>query len=186
MNSTSESLLRRLRFGTDAGAWSQFTDLYTPLLYYWLRKKHLTEADAADVVQEVFCLLLKKLPEFEYDKAGTFRGWLRTVALNKLNEMRRRKQLPTDGCLSESDPVAAPEDNHFWDVEYRLQLVERASEMIRDEFSPQTWNLYREYVKAGREPDDVANQFGVKVAEVYRAKSRIVSRLRRLLDGALD
>ena len=186
MNSTSESLLQRLRFGADPGAWRQFTDLYTPLLYYWLRKKHLSETDAADVVQDVFCLLLKKLPEFEYDKAGTFRGWLRTVALNKLNEMRRRKQLPMEGELSESDAVAAPEDNHFWEVEYRLQLVDRATEMIRDEFSPQAWDLYREYVKAGREPDEVASQFGVKVAEVYRAKSRIVQRLRVLLDGALD
>jgi len=35
MNTTSVSLLERLRQPTAQQAWQRFVDLYTPLLYYW-------------------------------------------------------------------------------------------------------------------------------------------------------
>src|SRR5690242_15425848 len=86
MHSTSGSLLERLRQPNEQEAWNRFADLYTPLLYYWLRRLGLAENDAADLVQEVFVVLLAKLPTFEYQKDGTFRGWLRTLTINKYRE----------------------------------------------------------------------------------------------------
>ena len=186
VSSTSISLLQRLRSGKDQAAWRQFTDLYTPLLFYWLKKRGLAEADAADVIQEVFLLLTKKLPQLEYDRGKTFRGWLRTVTLNKLNELRRRKQLPINAELSDVDCVAAPEDNEFWEVEYKRQLLEQAENSIQAEFSQQSWDIYREYVKRDRPPKEVAQQFGVKEYEVYRAKSQILQRLRIFREGMLE
>jgi hypothetical protein len=38
---------------------------------------------------------LVKLPEFRYDRHGSFRAWLRTVTLNKWRENLRRRRLPT-------------------------------------------------------------------------------------------
>ncbi len=35
MESTSSSLLLRLRRPGEEAAWQRFIDLYTPLLYYW-------------------------------------------------------------------------------------------------------------------------------------------------------
>src|SRR5665811_132490 len=40
-------------------------------------------------VQDVFTVLVRKLPAFRYDPHKTFRGWLRTVALNKWRDNRR-------------------------------------------------------------------------------------------------
>lgn len=186
VSSTSISLLQRLRSGVDQAAWRQFTDLYTPLLYYWLKKRGLAEADTADLIQEVFLLLMKKLPEFQYDQGKTFRGWLRTVTLNKLNEQHRRKQLPINAGLSGVESFAIPEDDEFWEVEYKRQLLEQAENSIEPEFSQQTWEIYREYVKRDRPPKEVALQFGVKEYEVYRAKSQILQRLRVFLEGMLE
>ncbi|HEV3262134.1 MAG TPA: sigma-70 family RNA polymerase sigma factor, partial [Gemmataceae bacterium] len=81
MPTTSASLLERLRQPGDQAAWSRFVQLYTPLLYSWARQVRLQHQDAADLVQEVFAVLIRKWPEFSYDPQKSFRSWLRTVML---------------------------------------------------------------------------------------------------------
>jgi RNA polymerase sigma-70 factor (ECF subfamily) len=61
MHTTSGSLLQRLRQPADRESWPKFVRLYTPLTYYWARRTGRQEADAADLVQEVFTVLVKKL-----------------------------------------------------------------------------------------------------------------------------
>ena len=46
---TRLSLLVRLRDARDDGAWSQFVDLYAPLVFGFARKHGLQDADAADL-----------------------------------------------------------------------------------------------------------------------------------------
>ena len=41
MDTTSVSLLERLRQPTQHEAWTWFVDLYTPLIYYWARRAGL-------------------------------------------------------------------------------------------------------------------------------------------------
>jgi len=90
MATTSSSLLERLRQPEATEAWQRFVHLYTPLLYYWARGTGLPEHDAADLVQDVLVVLVQKLPEFRYDAGQSFRGWLRTITLNKWRERCRR------------------------------------------------------------------------------------------------
>ena len=61
MHTTSISLLERLKLPAAQESWKRFVDLYTPLLFYWARRLGLQEADAADLVQDVCALLVKKL-----------------------------------------------------------------------------------------------------------------------------
>jgi RNA polymerase sigma-70 factor (ECF subfamily) len=186
MNTTSASLLDRLRQPEQTAAWERFVELYTPLLYDWARRMGLQETDAADLVQEVFALLLQKLPGFTYDRHGSFRGWLRKVTLNKWRELQRRRPLPAiDGAAlaAQADPGTA---DTFWEAEYRQHLVGRVLELIRAEFQPATWQAFWECVVAGRPAADVARQHGLSLNAVYLAKSRVLRRLRRELDGLMD
>ena len=64
MNTTSVSLLGRLRQPEDQEAWRRFVHLYSPLLYYWARSVKLPAADAADLVQEVLLIVVEKMPQF--------------------------------------------------------------------------------------------------------------------------
>lgn len=50
---TRLSLLVRLCDARDDGAWSQFVDIYAPLVYGYARKHGLQDADAADLTQDV-------------------------------------------------------------------------------------------------------------------------------------
>jgi RNA polymerase sigma-70 factor (ECF subfamily) len=70
MHTTPASLLERLRLPEERAAWSRLVQLYTPLLFYWARRAGLQDADAADVVQDVFAVLVQKLPTFAYDRVG--------------------------------------------------------------------------------------------------------------------
>ena len=65
---TPASLLFRLRSFEESASWGRFVDLYTPLLFHWAQQLGQQESDRADLVQDVFLILWRKLPEFEYDK----------------------------------------------------------------------------------------------------------------------
>src|SRR5262245_6513796 len=104
MVTTSDSLLERLR-RPDCNAWVRFVQLYTPLLHRWAGQLGLQDADAADLVQDVFSILVQKLPEFVYDPARSFRGWLRTVLIHRWHNWPRRGAVPLSADLPISDPA---------------------------------------------------------------------------------
>jgi RNA polymerase sigma-70 factor (ECF subfamily) len=188
MESTSVSLLQRLRQPGAHEAWARFVQLYTPLLYHWARRLGLREPDAADLVQDVFALLVRKLPEFTYDRDGSFRGWLHTVFVNKWHEARRRHPAPLPcadpGGLSgvaSPDNVAALEE-----VEFRQHLMMRALQLMQADFEPTTWKACWEHVVCGRPAADVATELNMTVNAVYLATSRVLRRLRQELEGLLE
>ena len=186
MNSTSESLLIRLKSANDFQAWSRFVELYTPLIFFWARKTGLQTQDAADLVQDVLSIAFQKLPTFKYEPSKSFRGWLRTVTLNKHREHCRKKSL---GAIDVSQsalgniPEAA---ESLWDLDYKQNLIAQAMELMKPEFRPETWTALREFVVSGRQAAEIAEEHGLSVWTIYSAKSRLISRLRDELDGLLE
>jgi RNA polymerase sigma-70 factor (ECF subfamily) len=88
MNTTSPSLLYRLRQPNEQDAWSRFVKLYTPLLQCWARRLTVQDQDTADLVQDVFTKLVQKLPQFKYQPGNSFRNWLWTVTRNHMARPR--------------------------------------------------------------------------------------------------
>jgi RNA polymerase sigma-70 factor, ECF subfamily len=187
VHTTPISLLDRLRQPNPAAAWERFVELYTPVLFAWARRLGLQASDAADLVQEVFTLLVEKLPEFEYDKHKSFRSWLRTVTLNKWRDVCRRKAvIPVQAVGGLSDASVPDPADALDEAEYRRQLVSRALELLRTEFQPVTWQACWEYVVQGRPAAEVARELGISPNAVYLAKGRVLRRLRAELEGLLD
>jgi RNA polymerase sigma-70 factor, ECF subfamily len=187
MNTTSPSLLELLRRPGEQEAWFRFVELYTPLIYYWARKTGLDPADASDLVQDVFLVLARTLPHFQYDPHQSFRGWLRMVTLNKWRERRRRRAIPIDGD-AEVDAVQAHSEalESQWDSEYCTHLIGRALDLMRAEFQPKTWMACWEHVVSGKSAAEVAAELGITTDSVYAAKSRVLKRLRQELSGLWD
>jgi RNA polymerase sigma-70 factor (ECF subfamily) len=188
LNVTSVSLLQRLRQPHDKAAWARFVKLYTPLLFYWARRAGLQEQDAADLVQDLFLTLVEKLPGFTYDRHKSFRGWLRTVLLNKWRN-RRRQVVPQSLDAAAHSPEAALDPGNMEvleEAEYRRKLVARALELIQRDFQPTTWKAFWECQVEGRPGADVAAKLGISVGAVYVARSRVLNRLREELAGLLD
>ena len=182
---TPVSLLERLRRPNDPEAWNRFVHLYTPLLASWAARAGLQEQDAADLIQDVFVLLLQKLPGFSYDSSKSFRAWLRAVALNKYRERCRRAALPVAGSPDVLANVADPAEA-FWEAEYRQHLVGQALRLVRPQVEAATWQVFWETVVNGKSSAQVAAEQAMTPGAVRIARFRVLTRLRQELDGLLD
>jgi RNA polymerase sigma-70 factor, ECF subfamily len=187
MHTTPVSLLERLRQSEDSDAWVRFVELATPFLFDVARRNGLQEADAADVVQDVFVVLAQKLPEFRYEPARSFRSWLRTILINRCRDRHRRHAaalaLPAGRPLpvAPSDPAEC-----FADDEYRRALAVRALRLMQSEFTEATWRACWEQVVNDRAAADVARELGMTLNMAYLARSRVLARLRQELAGLVE
>ncbi|MEM9645073.1 MAG: sigma-70 family RNA polymerase sigma factor, partial [Planctomycetota bacterium] len=149
---TRHSLLVRLRDAGDQQAWDEFVDIYQPLIYRLARSRGLQDADAREVVQEVYVSVAGAIDRFRPgERAGGFRAWLMRVTKNQtLNLLRKRVERPQGGDQP-SDPLDAAIDRQaspaeLWqsqfDQEHRKQLFLWAAEKVKTKFSAQNWEAF--------------------------------------------
>ncbi len=183
---TRASLLVRIRDGHDKDAWRQFVRLYAPVVYGFVRKRGLQDADAADLMQEVLRSVASAAGRLDYDpRRGTFRGWLYTVTRNKLynflNGRRNQARGSGDsGAQERLEEQPAPEQSQadLWDREYERRLFTWAAEQVRGEFQPATWQAFWQTAVEGKSAKEAGEALGLSPGAVYVAKSRVLARLR--------
>jgi RNA polymerase sigma factor (sigma-70 family) len=185
---TRPSLLARVRNLSDHAAWSQFASLYQPLIHGYLRHHGLQDADAADATQETLRKVMHGIGCLEYDRTkGRFRSWLLTIARNTMiDHVKRAKRVAVASgdtavrALLGAVP-AAEEDEARWDVDCQQRIMQWAMDDVRSAFEPKTWQAFYETAIRQRSPEDVAAELSMSVGAVYVAKSRVTSRLRRVV-----
>jgi RNA polymerase sigma-70 factor (ECF subfamily) len=194
--SLSSTLLVRLR-DHDPDAWRRLTHVFGPLVYGWCRGAGLAAPDAADVTQDIFRSVAAGLPRFRRDRPGdSFRGWLATISQNRIRDHFRRtkREAPAHGGtdflqqmhnVPDQEIASHLDGSAATDPESR-GIVRRALELVRAEFEPTTWTAFWRTTVDGAVPADAAAELGVSVNAVYKAKSRVLRRLRDELDGLLD
>lgn len=187
MWTTTYSLLERLQRPDEAGiAWQRFAAIYSPLLLCWARRLGLSPTDANDLIQEVFLVLLQKLPTFRRTPHRRFRGWLWTITRNKAHELRRRVPLLLNQDALADEPQAEDEQAEREMAEELALLSQRALALLERDFPPNTWKAFWETAVAGRPGKEVAAELGLTVGAVYAAHFRVLKRLREELEGFLD
>jgi RNA polymerase sigma factor (sigma-70 family) len=186
---TRQSLLVRLRDPRDAQAWRQFVDAYAPLVYGYARKRHLQDADAADLTQDVLRAVAGAIGRLNYDpERGSFRGWLFTIVRNKLRNFlsRNGRHCRGSGDTDAQDLLAAlpaqEQDSAEWDKEYEQRVFGWAAEQVRGEFEDSTWLAFWLTAVEGKSPKDAAAVLNLTVGAVYIAKSRVIARLRKRIE----
>jgi RNA polymerase sigma-70 factor (ECF subfamily) len=187
--SASSTLLERVRL-EQPEAWRRLVDLYGPLVYRWCRRCGLQPSDAADVVQEVFAAVSQHIGSFERRSGqGGFRAWLSTITRNKVHDFFRRRstrataQGGTDAyerLAQLPSPDAIAEATHSSDDQQLLSS--RAIQLVQAEFEEHTWEAFRRTVLGGQKPAHIAEDLGISVNAVYKAKSRVLRRLRQELE----
>ena len=187
MDSTPASLLQPLREPDAQHQWERFVDLYTPLLYFWACRAGLNGADASDLVQDVFVILLRRLPTFVYDPRHSFRAWLRTVTLNR--SRRRcagaRPSLPWPASRSRNRRLP-PRRRRCGAGCSRLSGRSRRRDHESEFQGAATWQACWALIVDGKSGAAVAAELGMNLDAVYAAKSRVLRRLRQELEGLLD
>ena len=88
--STSTNLLRRVQ-ANQTDAWRRLIDCYGPLVWHWCRQADLEPHDRADVFQQVFLAVFRKIRDFVHSPdRGSFRGWLLIITQNQIRDHFRR------------------------------------------------------------------------------------------------
>ncbi len=151
---TPASLLDRLQDSGATTAWDRFVELYTPLLFEWARRLGLQDSDCADLVQDVFLLLWRKLPEFRYDATRSFHAWLKTLFLNRHRD-RERARGPA-AVEIDSQVLANEPGSKLAEAEYERYLIRQVFRLVEREFAPLHQNVFRAYVLEEHAPDEVA------------------------------
>ncbi|MEM6366300.1 MAG: sigma-70 family RNA polymerase sigma factor [Planctomycetota bacterium] len=191
-HTTRKSLLIRIKDRDDTESWSQFVDLYGPLVYRFGRRKGLQEADASDMMQDVMQRVSQSIERFEYDpELGRFRSWLFLISRQCLsNQLKRKARQPIGSADSNVarmlNQIPSEEDESVWEDEYRRHLLDWAVEQIRHQFSDSSWQAFYETAFNNRPASEVACDLNMSVGAVYIAKSRITKRLREKVASVDD
>jgi RNA polymerase sigma-70 factor (ECF subfamily) len=182
---TRASLLLRLCNSEDHEAWIEFVTLYEPVIYRFLRRRGLQDADARDVMQELLLTVSRSIGRWDPTKdRGSFRGWLRRIARNLvINWLKQRgRHVGATGgsdlqAMLEMVPAANEPDTVEFDRELRRALFHRASERVRGEVQAATWQAFWETAIVGTSSADAAMKLGMTVGAVRVAKCRVLARL---------
>ena len=191
---TRPTLLLRIRDAHDVHAWTQFAEIYAPLIHRFARKNGLQDADASDLAQDVLSAVAKSIGNFDYDpKVGRFRSWLFTVARNRMNTQLAKQSRQPRGSGDTGVHLALASQPHdvadlerMWDEEYEQRLFHWASEKVRGQFTESTWQAFWQTGVENRPAPDVAKELDLTVGAVYIAKSRVLARLKEQIEQVDD
>ena len=181
---TSHSLIERVHDPANGAAWAEFLGIYQPVVYRMARRRGLQDADALDVVQQVFASIARSIDTW---KGGAdrppFRAWLTTVARNAItNALARRPRDRAAGSTSvvqQLNAVPAPEETESEFIrEARREIVQWAAKHIRSEFTEQTWNVFWKTSIDGVAIAEVATSTGRSVGAIYVTRHRVLTRLK--------
>lgn len=185
---TRASLILRLPDARDVAAWDEVVAVYGPLVYRLARRRGLQPADADDLVQEVLAAVAQSVEAWlAKSQRGRFRTWLSRIARNMaINFVTRPKHRPLASGGSDAANVLAncvdererPDD---FDAEYRRQVFRWAARQVRQTVTERTWQAFWQTMMKDRAIAEVADELGMTTGSIYIARSRIMARLRDLV-----
>lgn len=180
MNDTDWELIRACRQGRPQ-AWEQVLDKYERLVFSIALKQGLTAADAADIVQITFTILLQSLDVF--DEEVRLGGWLATVARRHAWRWRerRRREGPAPAAdlgetLSWQEDESAERPLRRWE---RIEWLESGLAQLDERCRELLLALY--FDPAQPSYADVAAQMGLAEGSIGPTRARCLQKLRAFL-----
>jgi len=186
---TRLSLILRLRNSGDLRAWQEFTEIYQPVINSLARRRGLQEADADDLTQEVLTRVAGSIDTWDPNpEKGSFRAWLATITRNLVIQFfRESNRWPVIGMdsqigrLADTDSDSSKHAQEF-DLERERQLFLWAARNVRSRFEPKTWQAFWRTAVECEDVASVAERLGTTRAQVYVARSRVMSLLKRTVE----
>jgi RNA polymerase sigma-70 factor, ECF subfamily len=169
--------------------WPRFVALYAPVVRRWGLRAGLPPEDADDLLQQVCLDVCRGIDAFRREQ-GSFTAWVYTIARRRIIDWHRRRGQQADAVggtdfLQRLQREPAPDDDSSTaglPPEALSPLVRRALDLVHGEFEPRTWEAFRLVVVEEMATADVAATLGMSPPAVRQAKSRVLRRLRAVLD----
>jgi RNA polymerase sigma-70 factor (ECF subfamily) len=144
-------------------------------------------------MQTVLRVVVTAIRRLDYDpRRGSFRGWLFTIVRSQLLNLRRRKHEFGQGSGDSSiqrrleEEPAPDQEAAAWEAEYQQRLFAWAVEQVQPQVRPATWQAFWQTAVEGQPAREVAASLSLSVASVYLARSRVMARLKAILEQAQE
>jgi RNA polymerase sigma-70 factor, ECF subfamily len=167
----------------DPERWREFDAIYRPILSAYLNKRGVNEADADDIVHDIFVKLLGKIHTYDRSRER-FRSWLFSVAQNTLIDRARRRAAYTkavDGWTAHvlrataSDSVQMAEE---WVKLHRQKILEHALKTIRARTSSKAWACFEQRLLRNRPGAEIAGELKIDPNAVFVNACRVLKQVR--------
>jgi len=191
---TRKSLIARLDNWEDQKTWDEFYQTYWRLIYAVAIKSGLRSDEAFDCVQETILSIAKQSKKKLYDpEQGSFKTWLMNMTRWRINDQfrKRKKDTAMAGGDWEDDRKTAVIDRfedpkgdllaRLWDVEWRNNIADAALARVKAQVSPKQYQIFHYYVIKQWDAKKVQDYLNVSMAQVYLAKHRVGSVLKKEL-----
>ena len=188
MDSTRASLILRLQNVNDVTAWDEFTSIYSPVIFRVALRRGYQQADAENLVQEVFMSVAKSVTQWlEREDRGSFRAWLLTIARNEAVDMltrRASRPLGQDGVQGEKILAQVAVDNDCsrdLELEYNRSIFQWAAAQVRDTIEEKTWRAFWLTSIDGLSVEKASDELGMVRGQIYCARSRVMAKIKKLV-----
>jgi len=191
---TRSRLLSRRKQWDDQDSWREFFNTYWRLIYRTAIKAGLSDAEAQDVVQETVIRVADKMRDFSYDReVDSFKGWLlymtrKHIALQYRKRQRERggdghhpEVMALDDAIEQLPDPARADLEAAWDEEWERNLLDAAVGRGKQQVNPKQFQMLNFYVLKEWAMGEVAKALSVSIAQVYLAKHRISSLVKKEL-----
>jgi len=188
--STDPELLKRVAALRDNPAWGEFFERYDPLVRRWCSAYGLDSDSVDELRQRVWVELARRMPAYQYDPGGSFRGWLRRLCHHRAIDLyRERRDRPAqaksgDGLtdahwMKGNGGDGGPDDGEI--AADRLLLLweaREAQEEVRRKVKPVRWEVFWRVVIEGEPMSETAAALGLKYPTAYAAARHVAELLR--------
>ncbi|MCA9291935.1 MAG: sigma-70 family RNA polymerase sigma factor [Phycisphaerales bacterium] len=172
---TDEALIERC-LANDDDAWRQLVDRYTPLVYSIPSRMRFDREIADEVFQEVFAILVRKLPGL--DNRRGLPKWVMTTTERVCRRMIRRRRLDPLITLP-ALPLLADDDDAPFDGE----LLGAVAAALGELGGPCERLLTAMYRQGGeRRYEDLASELDMPVGSLGPTRSRCLRKLLSILE----
>ena len=190
---TRKSLIERLQNWEDKRTWDDFYQTYWRLIFSVALKSGLRREEAFDVVQETIISIAKQSKKNLFDpEKGSFKSWLLNAARWRIADQFRKRAKDTatpgfpgddeDGVNDALERVADPAGDaleRIWDNEWKTHISDIAIEKVKARVSPKQFQIFHCHVVQGWGVKKTATTLGVNAAQVYLAKHRVGSQVKK-------
>jgi RNA polymerase sigma factor (sigma-70 family) len=186
---TDPELLERVKALWDNPAWREFFNLYAPFIRKCCSASSLDPASADELCQRIWLELVRRLPSYQYDPGGSFRGWIKRLCQRRAIDMYREHRndcftLLSDDATTDTLLLArsrVDDDPADRVSPERLALLDEAmqiQETVRRKVKPIRWEIFWRVVIQGESMPETAAAMGLKYATVYAATNHVARLLR--------
>jgi len=175
-NRDDADLVQRVKEG-DAFAFDELFGLYGQKLYGFALKYLRSEAEAEELVQEVFVRLWENRKSLKSDYS--FKSYLYTIALNRIRKFFNKRALSLR-YLAQLKEDAFDLDNHTADSIDYASVLKRIEEIV-ETFPERKREIFLKSRKEGKTSKEIAAELNITVGTVDNQVSDALRIIRRTI-----